>query len=164
MTLRAFKWKLVGWCEDEIREQTANDIAVAIERPPCRQETHYPGDDCLDCARYEQSAVDAAIARRIGEGRLGGRWGAALAVLRIADLPDALAGEPNLAHDVNLSPALVVRFPDRGIEGGDRCVPALLVALAAAAKLAQRVSVHDPTIQCANRLDKRTVTMPRWLA
>lgn len=68
MTLRAVKWKLIAWCEDVIREQTAEDIAVAIERAPCRQETHYRGDDCLDCARYEQTVVDAAIARRIGEG------------------------------------------------------------------------------------------------
>jgi hypothetical protein len=88
----------------------------------------------------------------------------ALPVLRIADLPHALAGQPNRVNDVDLLPPCVVGLPDGVKERVIRGILSRLVALVLACQPAQLVCFHDLTIQCANRLDKRGNPRPRWLA
>ena len=92
--------------------------------------------------------------------RTGGAGHPALAVLRVTDLPYALAGEPDFADDLELPPSCVVGFPDRGDEGGVRGFLAGLVTLVLVCEPAHLVGVHDPTIQCANHLDKRPPGRP----
>ena len=87
------------------------------------------------------------------------------AVLVIKDLPHALAGQADLANDVNLLPALVGSLPDRGKEAGVTGTLALLGLSVRPREHAQvRCVDHAMTISYANHLDKRTPHMPRWLA
>ena len=87
-----------------------------------------------------------------------------MARLTLADLPHALACQADLAHDVDLPPALLAGFADRVGEMGGRDEQAVFVLPVLAGDPPQRLGVHDLTIAWANPLDKRTEAMPRWLA
>jgi hypothetical protein len=65
-------------------------------------------------------------------------------VLRIADLPDALAGQPDHQDDLGLPAALVVQQPDRVDKGGVGGFLARFVALVLARKTPHLLIVHDP--------------------
>src|SRR5260221_409957 len=86
-----------------------------------------------------------------------------LAVVRVADLAHALAGQLHRPDDVNLGQAFIVSTPDRVNEGVVRGSLAGLVLPVPAGQGAESLAVHDLTIGYAYPLDNVQAGRPRWL-
>lgn len=113
--------------------------------------------------------VDEAVAGRVAVSALAVAGGVALAfpplkgprlILGVADLPYPFTGQPDQPDDLVLPAPLVAQDPDRVEESGVRGFFTRLVPLVLACELPHFLIVHDPTIQCANYIDKRPLGRP----